>query len=318
MECDNMRKILIVLMAAVLIAGCTGQPNPPTTTGTGLAITSFTADTDSQMSGRDVRLFLDVSNNGEATVSKGNTLIYLNGPIGDGLLQWKMPNNGVQYATLDRDLTPYDALKDIPAGSASIKWTLEAPEMDPGQQKTDTFTARAYYDYETKVAGDIVAYSEAESTAAKQKGETLETAQFTTTKGPLSVSVRAIPDPVIVVDNSGETMTLELVIENTGGGTVYKVNTVKSGEPTTVSNIGYNELNKINVVVNAVDPDNNNNIATNCGGEQELIGGKPTTITCDINVKMPPSKKSYPIKVSLDYGYYIDSPIQLTAIGRKV
>ena len=302
-----MRKLIVVLMAAALIAGCVGQ-SPTGAAGNGLTMTSFTSDTDSQTSGRSIRMFLELENSGESTVDANKSIIYLNGPIGTGLLQWQIEGN--RYATLERDLNPYDPLKDIPPGRASVRWKVTAPQMDPGQQKTDTFTARAYYDYETKAIGQVTAYSEAESAAAKQRGEPLEKAQFSATNGPLGVSVRAVPDPVTITSGT-ETMTLEIVVENVGGGTLYKDGVIS--DTTTEPNLGYENLNKVTMSVDAGGLTK----AGTCDGVQELIGGKPTTLTCDVTVPMPATKTSYPIKVSLKYGYYTDLPLQLTAVGSK-
>jgi hypothetical protein len=302
-----MKRLLVVLMAAVLVAGCPGQP-PQGATGSGLTMTSFTSDTDSQTSGRSIRMFLELENSGESTVDANNTLIYLNGPIGTGLLQWQI--EGGRSVILERNLNPYDPLKDIPPGRASVRWKVTAPQMDPGQQKTDTFTARAYYDYETKAIGEVTAYSEAESVAARQRGEPLEKAQFSSTKGPLSISVRAVPDPVTITSGS-ETMTLEIVVENIGGGTLYQNGLI--GKNTAEPNLAYENLNKVSMSVDA----GNVTKAGTCDGVQELIGGKPTTLTCDVTVPMPATKSTYPIKVSLKYGYYVDSPLQLTAVGSK-
>jgi len=293
-----MNKLIIVLMAAVLIAGCTGQPPSGGPTGNGLAITSFTSDTDSQMSNRTIRLFMEIENQGESVIDHNKTLLYLSGPIGAGMLQWEM-TEGIRSMAIQRDLKPYDPLKDIPAGKDSIRWAIKAPQMDPGQQKTDTFTARAYYDYETKVNGQLVAYSEAESVATKQKGETLETSTFTATGGPISVSVRSIPDPVVIT-GTDETVTLEITVENTGGGTLYKKDIVKS--TTSEPDLKYDDLNKVYMAIDAGTL--NANLQGTCNGEQELIGGKPTALTCDIKVPVRAAKTNYPIKISMTYGYY--------------
>ena len=307
-----MRKLIIVLMAAVLIAGCAGQPGP-VTAGDGLAITSFTSDTESQMSNRTIRLFLEIENQGESVIDHNKTLLYLSGPIGTGLLQWEM-TEGARSMTIERDLKPYDPLKDIPAGKDSIRWAIKAPQMDPGQQKTDTFTARAYYDYETRVNGQIVAYSEAESVAAKQKGETLETSTFTATGGPISISVRSIPDPVVIT-GIDETVTLEITVENTGGGTLYENGMTADWIKTTDPDLEYDDLNKVYMTIDAGAL--NANLQGTCTGTQELIGGKPTALTCDIKVPVPSTKTNYPIKISMTYGYYIDSPMQLTVVGKR-
>lgn len=305
-----MKKAVILLMAAVLVAGCVGQVTP--SIGKGLEIKSFTSDTEEQFSGRNIRLFLEIENAGESLIDANKTLIYLSGPIGTGLLQWEMVE-GSQATALKRDLNPYDPLRDIPAGRASVKWTIKAPQLDPGQRKKDSFTARAYYDYETKIIGEVVAYSEAEAEALRERGEPLEKSSFTTTAGPIGASVEVKPDPVVVVDESGELMTLLITIENVGGGTLYKRGVITA--ETTQPSLSYDDLNRIELTLDAGSL--NESIEGECSGEHELIGGKPTTISCDIKVPMPAAKATYPMKISLKYGYYIDEPITLTAVGRR-
>ncbi len=310
-----MNKSVFAIVAAVLIAGCVGQT--PTTggeTGAGLVITSFASDTASQYSERNVRLTLEVENQGETTVSKDTSLVYLSGPIGTDTLQWKLVEGSTPLAAnFKRDLIPADPTVDRPAGTDTIRWTLTAPKLDAGQQKKDTFTARTYYDYETRVIGTIEAYPESESVAAREQGKTLRKSSFAATKGPVSINVRVIPDPVVVT-TTDEVITLEIVVSNTGGGTVYKNATVKSTD--TTPNVGFDDLNRVYLEVDAGALDK----VGQCGAQyEELIGGKPTTLTCDFKVKKSEVTvaKSYPMKIKLDYGYYIDSSVDITALGRR-
>jgi len=308
-----MNKLIMLLMAAVLVAGCTGQTdgnNMPS--GNGLSILSFTSDTDSQVSSQDVRLLLTVENGGGSVIDAGKSLIYLMGSVGTG--QWTFVD-GTTTTQLTKNLNPYDPLKELPAGKADIKWRLKAPVLEAGQTRTDTFTARAYYDYETRVTGTIPVYSEAEAQAAKQSGTTIQKSEFTTTNGPISVSVRAIPDP-LVSSADVETVTLELTVENMGGGTLYKNGVINSG--TTEPDLKYDDLNKVYLEVVSTDTNLEIVDAACRGGYQDLIGGKPTTLTCDLKTKdMPSAKTVYPVKITMKYGYYIDQPLSVTVVGKR-
>jgi hypothetical protein len=311
-EIVGMQKSVLAVLAIVLVAGCVGQTTTPTTGGPGLAITSFTADVTEQTSTRDIRLFAEFENQGESKVLMSKSLVALIGPIGDGLLQWGVVPNNV--STFRRDLNPADVARDLPAGRDTKQWKVKAPSLDPGQSKTDTFTVRTYYDYEVKGIGNIVTYSEAEATAVQEQGDTLETGFFSTTRGPVELSIRSVPDPVIALGE--ETVTLEITISNVGGGTVYRAGQeVFTSDMTDVPGLDFSDLNKVNLMVDTALEETGTTCKT--GAEQELIGGKPTTITCDFKVKVPANKQSYPVRVNATYGYYTEQSIQLTAVGRR-
>jgi hypothetical protein len=313
----GMHKAILAVLAVVMIAGCVGQTVTTSTTSPGLAITSLTADVNEQASGRTIRMFGEFENQGESKIIAANSLVTLIGPTGHGLLQWGDVPNAV--ATFRRDLNPADVARDLPAGRDTMQWKVIAPRLDPGQRKIDTFTVRAYYDYQTKGVGNLMAYSEAEATAVREGGDTLEKGAFSTTRGPISLSVRSVPDPVIVVPVTAggaatETVTLEIVISNVGGGTVYRVGKVK-GADTVIPALQFDDLNKVNVMVDTELPESGTSCKSNV--EQELIGGKPTTITCDFTINLNQPKQSYPVKVNATYGYYTEQNVQLTAIGQR-
>ncbi len=303
---------LLAIMGIILVAGCTGQPIVTSAEGNGLAVTSFTADVAEQFSGRTVRLFADFENAGESTVDNDKSLIWLGGPIGTGLLEWNL-DTGTRTSAFGRDLKPRDVQRDLPAGKESKRWTIKAPALDPGQKKTDTFTVRAYYDYETKAIGSLVAYSEAEAIATREKGESLETSSFSTTKGPIELSARVVPDPVTVLEASGELATIEIVVGNAGGGTVYNRSTINSA--TTTPALEFDQLNRVFIKIETDLVETGTTCET--GLEEELIGGKPTTITCDFNISLPTASESHPIKISATYGYYTEAEVQVTAAGRR-
>ena len=310
---------LIAVMAVFLAAGCVGQPNPNPTTGSGLEITSFTSDIAEQYSGRTVRLLADFENDGESTVDMLKSLVWLDGPIvaaGTGSsLQWQLESGKTQAFAFIKNLVPRDPVRDTLPGTASTSWKLTAPQLDAGQRKTDTFRLRAYYDYETKSVGEMVAYTEAESSAIKERGDQLETSAFSNTVGPVAISTRVLPDPVTLYStdaDSFELATLEITISNVGGGTIYGNNIITSSTPS--PSLKFENLNKVTLTITTALEQS----GTGCGGEQELISGKPTTITCDYKVKASDvsTSKHFPVKVVADYGYYTEKDVEVTALGK--
>ena len=306
-----MNKSVLAIIGTLVLAGCVGQTSGTTgVTGTGLAITSFEPDVASQFDEKPVRILLDVENQGESTVGMETSQVYLNGPIGTGALDWKLASEETQCRIFKRDLNPANPTEERPAGTDSLKWTLTAPSLAAGQTRTDSFTARTYYDYRTEAVGTIPAYSEAESIAAREAKQELAKSSFVVSKGPLTLEIRVIPDPVVVTDNK-EVVTIDVKVTNSGGGTVYKAGAV-TGDTTKAPSLVASDLNKVKMKIDA----GSLVLSGACDEEQELIAGKPTSLTCDYDIPKPDTSKSYPIKVTLDYGYYIDASTQVEVVGR--
>src|SRR3989338_6715430 len=306
-----MNKSVLAIIGTLVLAGCVGQTSGTTgVTGTGLAITSFEPDVASQFDEKPVRILLDVENQGEATVGTETSQVYLNGPIGTGALDWKLASEETQGRIFKRDLNPANPTEERPAGTDSLKWTLTAPSLAAGQTRTDTFTARTYYDYRTEAVGTIPAYSEAESIAAREAKQELAKSSFVVSKGPLTLEIRVIPDPVVVTGDK-EVITIDVKVSNSGGGTVYKAGAV-TGDTTKAPSLAASDLNQVKMKIDA----GSLVLSGACDEEQELIAGKPTSLTCDYDIPKPDTSKSYPIKVTLDYGYYIDASTQVEVVGR--
>ncbi len=320
-------KKLFVLFAILATSGCLGLGGgggtPTAVSGNGLVITNFTADQSSVFENKTVRLFFNVENQGESTVSKGTTLILLLGSnIGNSIGSWRVEapdrtgdGNGDVLLNLSKDLNPADSIRGVPAGRDSFTWRLRSPEnLAKGEERPDAFVSRVYYDYKTTSSGTIWFYSEAEASAARDRGEVLQKSSFIATRGPLSVSVSTAPDPVIV-PGGGETYTLSIVITNVGGGVLLKPGKVDASktDPSQFV-ITEDDLNKPTVIIRDQD---GNQVAASCTSDVELIQGKSTTISCDINEPSPPSAKTgKAFKVEATYGYYIDRSITVTALGK--
>ncbi len=321
-----MKKILISLLAIVLVAGCTipGLPNLGTTTigtsGKGLEITTFTAEPTPVYSNARVRVTMEVENQGGTTVNRTKALSYLTGSNVDlgssDDRYWRSSDYSVdkEYKTFTRDMRAVDVVRGTSADTTRFTWSLTAPVIPAGQTRTDTFYGRTYCDYTTGVNGNVWVYTEGEADAAKAAGRSLNAASFTSTSGPVGLSVKVSPDPIIYYSDTtgGETFSLYITVSNLASGTIYLTGKNYGSTPL-IADTEYNQ-----VMVN-VDPASGLNITNSpdCTGQQELPAGKSTTLVCDFTVSAPPTTfQSYPITITADYGYFTERSATVTVQGK--
>jgi len=311
------KKILISLLAIVLVAGCTipgfdlGGTTTIGTSGKGLEITTFTAEPTPVYSNARVRVTMEIENDGGTTVNKGKALSYLTGSnvgLGSGDDRyWRSSDYSVdkEYKTFTRDMRAADVVKGTSADTSRFTWSLIAPVIPAGQTRTDTFYGRTYCDYTTGVNGNVWVYTEGEADAAKASGRSLNAASFTSTAGPVGLSVKVSPDPVIYYSDTtdGETFSLYITVSNLASGTIYQTGLDYTSTPFTITDTQYN------IVTVSVDPASGLTItnSADCQGPQELPAGKSTTLVCDFTISTPPATfQSYPITITADYGYFTE------------
>jgi hypothetical protein len=308
--------LVVLVLAVVAISGCVEDGGVTTTNG--LEITDFSSDQDSVFSGRDVRISMTVENLGDYSVADAKAMAYLTGSNLDLTTAsvstaWDGGTTGTQCMTFGKELKAADPAKDTEPGFKTVRWSLTAPSLPSGQSRTDQFIGRVYYDYQTVLRGTVWAYPEAEVDAIRSQGETPETSTFTSTEGPLEFEVTIAPDPVVVY-NGDRTFTMYIKITNTGGGTVFDPGAVtyNTGTCSDIS-ISLEELNIIdfatgNVVITGATPV--------CDVNAELINGQ-ATVVCDVTLTSDPAtKQGYPVTITVDYGYYKDQELSITATGR--
>jgi hypothetical protein len=318
------KKILISLLAIVLVAGCTipglnlGGTTTIGTSGKGLEITTFTAEPTPVYSNARVRVTMEVENQGGTTVSKSKALVYLTGSnvdLGSGDDRYWRSSDDEEYKTFDRDMRAADVVKGTSADTKRFTWSLTAPALPAGQTRTDTFYGRTYCDYTTGVNGNVWVYTEGEADAAKASGRSLNLASFTSTSGPVGLSVKVSPDPVIYYSDTtgGETFSLYITVSNLASGTIYERGKDYSSTPFSIADTQYNQ-----VWVN-VNPASGLNIlnSPDCTGKQELPAGKSTTLVCDFTVSSPETFKSYPITITADYGYFTERSATVVVQGKS-
>jgi hypothetical protein len=319
--------ILVSILAVLLVAGCTvpgvpglGGGSSTSIGGNGLEITSFSSEPTTVYSNNTVRVTMEIQNLGGTSVLLGNphSFVYLTGSNmkldASDLIYWRggsATTDKQSCRPFTKNMTSADAVKGTEGRIETMKWSLIAPKVDPGQTRTDTIIGRVYTDYETAVNGNIWVYQQSEADAAKASGRSLNRASFTSTSGPVAVSVSVNPDPVIVYSDGDRTTTLTIRISNTASGTIYKsgFEACTSGPATIDSD---SQLNKVDVVVTAPDFSG----ISACNTEAELIAGKPTTVVCDLTAPSVPTFGSFPVSIKVNYGYFTERTATVVVQGK--
>jgi hypothetical protein len=312
-------KILISILAVALVCGCVvpGLPEitPVVGAGRGLEITSFTAEPSTIFSGATVRVIMEVENQGGSTVPKEDSLVYLTGSNVDfGSSSDMVWHDGSEYDHL-KDMKAADVVRGLPADTDRVMWSLESPTLPPGQTRTDTFIGRIYEEYETAAHGSIWVYTETEADAARAAGRGMNKATFTYTTGPIGLEVSVQPDPVVMYGGENS-FSLYIKLTNLATGTIYKSNAVTYTEASEDITLTQDDLNLVDIDLTTTGDLTIAN-TEDCEGEQELIAGKSTTIVCDLDIAGNVATfKSFPVDVSVKYGYYTQATATVTVQGR--
>jgi hypothetical protein len=309
------------MLAIVVVAGCTGVQIPaisPTTTtvlgGTGMVITDFTPDQTEVYGGQSDRFMLTVSNKGGHSVPDADSLVYLTGSAvelgGDDTIYWT--GTGPLIQKFNKEMKPADPVRDIPADEKTVSWSLTAPNISKGQQTDYLFIARTYYDYQTKVTGNIWVYSETEADAARAADRTLNTATWSATSGPVAINARITQDPVVLFGTENS-FTLVIKVGNAGGGVLYEQGVIdySTTDPDDLA-LTADQINRVIIGGNV----GGTTLPTECTGTHELVGGKDLTLTCDVTITPPATFQGFPITITADYGYFTERTASVMVSGR--
>jgi hypothetical protein len=316
------KSILLTTLAVLLVAGCTGTniqlPFQQITTtaigGAGMVLSDFSVDPTAAYGNSNVRVMMTVSNKGGAPVSDTNSLVYLTGSalsLSDTTgVYWHNAAETI-YKHFAKTMNPEDTVRGTPADEKTLTWSLTAPNVSKGQTRSDIFIGRVYYDYQTSVTGTVWVYSQSESDASRASGRTLNKATLSATSGPVALTVKTSPDPIVL--STGEnTFTMTMRVSNVGGGALYKIGAVTYTSGSEDITLTTDELNKVDIAVSAPGM-----TVAGCTGEQELVAGKDITLSCDVTITSPPTTfQGYPITVTATYGYNAERTATVTVSGR--
>ncbi|MFH1229736.1 MAG: hypothetical protein V1678_04920 [Candidatus Aenigmatarchaeota archaeon] len=310
-------KIIAALIAIVIVSGCSGMPDLPNipgvnlgsktsiTSGRALEITSFTAEPSSIFSGANVRVSMEVENQGDASVPDSQSLVYLTGSNFD---DW----SGTHFYHFNKMMKSADAVRGMPAETKKFTWSLTAPSIEAGQKRKDTFIGRVYQDYKSTANGNIWIYSEFEANAAKASGKQLYTPSFTYSKGPVCLGLSFSPEPIVLYD-SEKTFMMYIKVNNLASGTIYYPGSVKYQIGSENIEVDPMQMNWVTV---SVEPSSGLGV-NGCEGDRELTLGE-ATMACEVTVnRAPETLESYALEVIVDYGYFTERTASVTVEGRQ-
>jgi hypothetical protein len=316
------KSILLTTIAVLLVAGCTGtggiqwpiqQITPTAVGGTGLVISDFSADPTNVYSNSNARVMMTVTDKGGAAVLNDKSVVFLTGSalsLSDTTgTYWHNSAESI-YKHLG-NLNPEDTVRGTPASEKTITWSLTAPNITKGTTRPDIFIGRVYYDYQTTVTGTVWVYSQSESDAARTAGRSLNKGVFSSTSGPVALTARISPDPVVLATGENS-FTMTIKVSNVGGGALYQVGSVTYTSPEDIT-LTTDELNKVDIAITAPGMTG----FSGCTGTQELVGGKDITLSCDVTISSPPTTfQGYPITLTASYGYNTERTATVTVSGR--
>ncbi|NOZ81887.1 MAG: hypothetical protein GXO63_01935, partial [Candidatus Micrarchaeota archaeon] len=296
-----MKRAVGLLVFVVLVSGCVSVDSILAGLGPsqsknvpGLSVTEFSAMPGEQYAGRNVKLSLYLENTGGASTSAVVCLMGQNfKPDGDYRQGFWTTNDPVCKKTV----TINAPQEDIPGGTTSVKWTVTAPKVPV--KSSDTFIARVFYRYKTSATVKVPVVSETERIALEQRGEPLPSAEVITSQGPIGISVELSPQTVVVPEGERGYFSMKITIENIGGGYVvrdFKVN-------------GFPEFDEEDVgVVNLKVESPGIDISCDEEGDVELFRDR-AVVSCNGEVSGVRMQATYPVFITVSYGYYIDVPL---------
>ncbi|MBI4010289.1 MAG: hypothetical protein HY361_03835 [Candidatus Aenigmarchaeota archaeon] len=288
---------IFLLAAAVVLAGCIGQP---TTTGgggtAGLIITSFSPELPEVEGGENVVFTMAVKNVGDVSVATSAAKIQIL-----GLDDWAVPSGSPgKTVTIDTDLRRADPARGEEGEEFFKDTTLTAPQKDT--TITYTPTVRVLYPYTTT---STILLKFATREVIKTDPNQQSTATIATTSGPFVVSVRG--KLLTIKSGSNVEVPFQLEIQNVGGGRAFSGTGVDAAS---------DEIDKIKVTPTGsgatitCDPS---------GADVRLIGGKSRVLSCRATFStVPPATITATLDLELEYNYFIDTQTSVTLLKTSV
>jgi len=273
--------VVIFLLLAVFFSGCIGQT---TTGGNGVAIESFSVLGGTEIQpNTPISLSLVIRNKGDGK-AQGVAAELIGIPTDISLTS----GTSVQYV---QDLIgPLTVGTTTTEGdSATIFWTLMAPEKDADVKYPLSVVVR--YNYETQFSMQAKVVTQDYMYRTSEKSEIINQ-NFNS--GPISIKA-TMPS----ITSSGGEIPIVLEFNNVGSGSAYTY-----GAQPTIENLG----NLYFTITGAYCPG---------GSNVRLPKGKGTnSVTCKINTAGIREKQTYSVTVDTMYSYILDSSTTITVTGR--
>lgn len=268
---------VLFVVAAVVLAGCVGQPGGGGGFGAGVIIKSFAPTAISVPSGTPVDITIEVKNVGQREAASVSAKLL---GISAG---WSGGTNELSLATT------------LGEGEGTTGfWTLTSPSDKKNIDITYDFLGRVTYGYKTDA--DVVftvatsEYLRSVTRPGESAPSNLGLRSSTTTAGPLAVNART---KLPTVTKAGDKIRVQYEIQNVGGGRVYK---------TTPGD-------------DILDIDGSS-CPGRTSSEVRLAGGKSALITCEITTPSGFTQfTTVTHNLKLNYKYFVDSATTITVLG---
>jgi hypothetical protein len=293
---------IFTLVGIVFLAGCIQLPGGTQTTrggvSSGVVIKSFYAVNPEIYSGDDAYFDFTVENIGESDANNVCVKIY-----GLSDMEWTnwQPSNKMTCPGLLNKANPTEKL---PGGIATGEFSVKSPQ---GLKVDTTYTAliRVMYSYSTSGEGKIKLYNKTYLNAmpieeAKKIRSSSGIESFVTTKGaPVQLSLTGLPRPL---EDGGSSRKITLVIENVGQGGNYlttpddrkvRIKTFKVGNTDCTSVAGFER-------------------------EPALPRTGSKMITCEFTVPPVSEFTTIPVKVEIEYNYFVDTSTTIKVLKSPV
>ncbi len=333
-----MRNILaaFLIVAAVVFAGCIGQPTTTTATGNGVIISSFSSDFPEVRSGEEATIMLSLANVGESDATGVTVQLF---GLNFGANDWTRTTGSLVTAlpTLLRGANPS---ANLAGDTYDVTWGLKSP-ANLRVDNTYTADARVNFLYKTTAVSTIrfVSNDYIKSLPTAQADQVRKTAGVISSKvsnAPIQLSSTVGTRPLIVY-NGGEVYTVSIVISNAGTGNAFKntadypgVTNGKAVSTNTMTSLDSKYLNLVNVNIktdatinckSAFEQKDGKIITedpTEKTGYVSLNRGKSKTLSCSITAPTTASAvgntKDYTINTQLEYGYFVDTSASIKVL----
>lgn len=290
--------LLVPILAVVAISGCTQSTGP--TFGNGVTILNWEPTFSSVESNDQLQLRIRVQNQGEVTAKNVNAIL-----TGINVDEWG--GFGVGNAINFNDLSPPDRIQNTAGQIRESSFSLAAPKIPKGTTQQYSPQVRVFYEYKTTAIKSITLVNENELRRLQDQSKTLSSTDTVTSAGPLKVTVNT--GKFIKARETGSyssnTFPITIDIQNIGGGVVARYNMPQDDY-------------KVNVAIEFPSRLQPIDCGTFLSNYVTLWKGQTASISCNLRISNPPlASEAANIKITLSYGYYIDSTTTVTVTGTE-
>jgi len=331
---DSRKTIVVLFLILPFLSGCVvpslpffdGSPfDSNTQSGSGVVIEHFGPDNSRVYTGEEVEFRLKVKNTGSVRVDNGfaellgidQVWVGGSGTESGGDREVFPVEQRCRYTSKGIKLLPPDPDTGTRGGEETCTWRYVAPEVKTGLETTYNPKVRFFYDYHSSTVESVTLVPKEDMVNIQNKGESLPAETVSRSSSPISIEVKT-SSPIRMYQEKVD-FPVVITVKNIGGGTVCS--DIEHCKKAWTENVWAEKEGwyKLNINIDVAD------MEINCGketGGQELItlvGASPQTISCKVSAAKPETgfvQKN--IKVTADYGYFIDKTTSVVVLPSPV